>query len=201
MTVARGLRLGLTGGIACGKSTVAAGLSQQGAQVVDSDEIAREVVRPGEKGYEKVIDAFGKDILNRDRTIHRGRLGQIVFSDAIKRDLLNSLLHPIIRERWQARQQELYEVFPGVPVVVVIPLLFETGLESEFDSIACVSCSRWVQEQRLKARGLDFQQLEQRISAQMPVGMKMERAEVVLWNDGSLLLLEAQARRLFSLWS
>ncbi len=193
-------RLALTGGIGCGKSAVAALLEDAGFKIVDSDLIAREVVQPGEEGYEKVIDAFGNDILNSDRTIHRGRLGQIVFSDPTRRDQLNSLLHPIIRKRWQARQHDHWEIFPGVPVVVVIPLLFEAGLEFEFDSIACVACSKRIQGERLSARGLSREQVDQRITAQWPVERKMERAGLVIWNDGSLQLLERLTRRLCSQW-
>jgi len=193
-------RFALTGGIGCGKSAVADLLQNNGFKIVDSDLIAREVVKPGREGYEKVIDAFGNDILNRDRTIHRSRLGQIVFSDPSRRDQLNSLLHPIIRKQWQKRQHELWNTFPGVPVVVVIPLLFEAGLESGFDSIACVACSKQIQRERLSARGLSLKQIKQRIEAQMPVERKMELARYVLWNDGSLALLEGLTRQLCSRW-
>jgi len=193
-------RFALTGGIGCGKSAVADLLQNNGFKIVDSDLIAREVVKPGREGYEKVIDAFGNDILNRDRTIHRSRLGQIVFSDPSRRDQLNSLLHPIIRKQWQKRQHELWNTFPGVPVVVVIPLLFEAGLESGFDSIACVACSKQIQRERLSAGGLSLKQIKQRIEAQMPVERKMELARYVLWNDGSLALLEGLTRQLCSRW-
>ncbi|MEM6886188.1 MAG: dephospho-CoA kinase [Verrucomicrobiota bacterium] len=193
-------RLALTGGIGCGKSSVGNLLMGQGFKIVDSDLIARDVVEPGKEGYEKVIDAFGNDILNSDDTIHRGRLGQIVFSEPSRRDQLNSLLHPIIRKQWQMRQQEYWERFPEIPVVVVIPLLFETGLESGFDSIACVACSKQIQRERLSARGLSSGQIEQRLEAQMTVERKMELARYVLWNDGSLALLERLTRQLASRW-
>ncbi|MEM1156723.1 MAG: dephospho-CoA kinase [Verrucomicrobiota bacterium] len=193
-------RLALTGGIGCGKSAVADLLQKDGFRIVDTDLMARMVVEPGQEGYEKVIDAFGNSILNSDGTIHRGRLGQIVFSDPSRRDQLNSLLHPIIRKQWQMRQYESWETFPSVPVVVVIPLLFEAGLESEFDSIACVACSRQIQWERLSARGLSSEQIEQRLKAQMNLERKMELARYVVWNDSSLALLERLTSELAFKW-
>ena len=193
-------RLALTGGIGCGKSAVADLLLHDGFKIVDSDQIAREVVQPGKEGYKKVIDAFGNDILNKDRTIHRGRLGQIVFSEPSRRDQLNSLLHPIIRKQWQMRQHEFWKVFPEVPVVVVIPLLYEAGLENEFDSIACVACSGSTQKKRLLARGLSSDQIMQRLEAQISVKRKMDLAQFVLWNDGDLSLLERLAQQLRLRW-
>jgi len=193
-------RLALTGGIGCGKTTVANRLIKYGFKTIDTDQIAREVVQPGREGYKKVIDAFGNNILNEDRTIHRGQLGHIVFSDPSRRYQLNSLLHPIIRKQWQMRQHEFWREFPEVPVVIVIPLLFETGLENEFDSIACVACSESTQQKRLLARGLSSEQMEQRLEAQMPVKQKMALAELVLWNDGELSWLDRMARQLETRW-
>lgn len=193
-------RLALTGGIGCGKSTAAEILQNGEFHIIDTDEIARKVVEPGQLGYEKVIDVFGKDILNRDGTIHRARLGQIVFSDPFKRNQLNSLLHPVIRKQWQTRQQEHWDQTPGIPVVIVIPLLFEVGLEEEFDVVACIACSSKNQWKRLFARGLSNQQVEQRIAAQMPVIQKMNLADYVIWNDGSLELLRSQLKWLMSHW-
>lgn len=192
--------LGLTGGIACGKTVVSDLLAKEGFSVIDTDQIAREVVAPGEAGYKKVIDAFGQEILNRDRTIHRARLGKLVFSNPEKRILLNQLLHPIIRERWQHRRAEQTEQFPDTPVVVVIPLLYETGCESFFDCVVCVACSRAVQERRLSDRGHDMESIEKRISSQWSVEEKMARADQLIWNDGTVELLREQVGNLAARW-
>ncbi|MEM6820712.1 MAG: dephospho-CoA kinase [Verrucomicrobiota bacterium] len=194
-------RLGLTGGIGSGKSTVGNLLKDAGFIIIETDLIARKVLEPSEEGYEKTIDAFGESILNKDKTIHRGLLGQLVFSDPIKRDQLNSLLHPLIRKIWQERYQELSGQNPKVPVVVIIPLLYETNLEAWFSSIACVGCSPCEQVRRLTSRGLSRKEIEQRIVSQLPTERKMEQADLVLWNNGSLALLKAQVKMLCQQWS
>ena len=150
------------------------------------------MVEPGQEGYEKVIDAFGENILNSDRSIHRGRLGQLVFSDRTKRDLLNSLLHPLIRNLWKSRRAVLLDANPVTPVVVVIPLLFETGVEDDFDFIICIGCSEKNQRARLVGRGLLEKQVDDRMLSQQPVEKKMEKSNFVVWNDGSFDLLKHQ---------
>lgn len=196
-----GLAWGLTGGIACGKSEGARYLERHGIPVIDTDAIAREVVEPGREGYKKVIDAFGSSILNSDGSIHRGRLGQWVFSDQEKRDLLNSLLHPLIRSLWKSRRASLQEAHPALPVVVMIPLLFETGVEEEFDLIICIGCSEKNQRLRLAGRGLLEEQMDLRLQSQLAVPEKMEQADFTIWNNGSLGLLKAQVDRLVRLKS
>lgn len=194
-------KLGITGGIAAGKSEMAQILSGCGWCVIDTDQVARDLCAVGQEGYEKVIDAFGSMILNKeDDSINRNMLGRIVFEDSSKRLLLNSILHPLVREKWQRRHAELVGTDPAVPVVVVIPLLFETQCEGWFDSIACVACSDEVQMRRLGERGLTSEQSRLRIEAQWPMEQKTEKSHVVVWNNGSLEMLEAQARMLLGLW-
>lgn len=193
---ASGMRIGITGGIACGKSALTGFLEEWGWGFIDTDQIARACLAPGEEGYKKTIDAFGKEILRSDLVIDRSRLGQVVFADFNKLRLLNSLLHPIIREEWQRAYSHHLRIRPEEPAAVVIPLLFETSVESEFDRVICVGCSGAVQRMRLKDRGLDGEAIRQRLAAQWPVARKMEQSDIVIWNNGSWRALELQAQRL-----
>lgn len=194
------IRLGLTGGIACGKTTVAQELARRHWQVIDTDELAREVVEPGTIGYEKVVDAFGPIVLDSQKRIDRRILGGIVFSSECKRILLNSILHPLIRARWQSRWHQLELENPRGLTVVVIPLLFEAGLASWFDSVACVGCSGQTQRARMAERGWDRETIEARLRVQWPLEQKIKQSQIVLWNDGSYSLLFAQIDSLVSEW-
>ncbi len=190
----------ITGGIACGKSEVAARLAADGWMVVDADVIAREQLAPGTEGYKKTVDAFGKNILNVHHLVDRALLGRLVFADAEKRRVLNSILHPLIRSATEQRLQEHARSHPEVPAVAVVPLLHETGGGGRFDSVACVASSAAAQLARLRRRGLDDGEARQRISAQWPVEEKIKHSHIVLWNDGSLALLDRQLERLKQLW-
>ncbi|MFZ5806374.1 MAG: dephospho-CoA kinase [Verrucomicrobiota bacterium] len=192
-------KYGLTGGVACGKTTFCKMLEVIGWKIIDTDAITHELYIPGAAGHQKIVDAFGDDILNSDQTVNRTLLGQLVFSDFSKRQLLNSLIHPLVREVWQQQYSEHLLRNADQPALVEIPLLFESGMESWFDSVACVACSGELQRQRLAAQGR--QQIEQRLAAQWPLEKKMEQSNVVIWNNGSLEHLSAQARLLDSLWN
>lgn len=188
--------LGLTGGIACGKSTVCRHLAGRGWFVIQTDELGRQCLEPGTLGYKKVVDAFGPSILNKDQSVDRSRLGCIVFSDAASREQLNSILHPIIRDLWQGQLKTHLEKHPGVPAVVEIPLLFETRAESSFVRTVSVGCSREQQLQRMRARGWDEEESDRRLRAQWPLADKMKKSDHVIWNDGTPALLHAQLERL-----
>ena len=188
--------IGLTGGIACGKSTVCRHLAGRGWYVIQTDEIGRKCLEPGSWGYKKVIDAFGPSILNKDQSVDRSRLGCIVFSDAASREQLNSILHPIIRDLWQGQLKTHLENHPGIPAVVEIPLLFETGAESSFVRTVSVGCSPEQQLQRMRTRGWDEEEADRRLRAQWPLADKMKMSDHVIWNDGTLALLHAQLERL-----
>ncbi|NJK90836.1 MAG: dephospho-CoA kinase [Blastochloris sp.] len=190
-------RFAITGGIACGKSTVGAGMERLGWQVIDTDVLARRLLEPEGAAYEKVVDSFGQSILNESGLIDRSLLGEIVFNDPAKRSLLNSILHPLIRAEWQSSHSLFIQ---HGPTLIVIPLLFETGIETWFQSVACVGCSLERQRERLAGRGLKNRQAEQRIAAQWPMEEKLKRSHLVLWNDGSMELLEQQIRLLDSRW-
>ncbi|MGH7977628.1 MAG: dephospho-CoA kinase [Limisphaerales bacterium] len=182
---------GLTGGVGMGKSTAAELLRVRGAQVVDTDELARELVRPGQPALAEIKKEFGKSIISLAGELNRAELARIVFTDANARKKLEEILHPKIRERWLA-QTENWRKENCKLAVVVIPLLFETQAESQFDKIICVACSANSQGERLHARGWTPEQIRQRIAAQMPVEQKIARSDFVVWTEGDLKNNEQQ---------
>jgi dephospho-CoA kinase len=184
--------LGLTGGVGMGKSTAAEFLRARGVRIVDTDEIARELVRPGRPALAEIQIQFGKKIIAQNGELNRAELARIVFADAAARKKLEEILHPKIRERWLA-QIGIWRKENCPLAVVVIPLLFETQAESQFDKIICVACSAANRQKRLLERGWTPEQIEQRIAAQMPVDQKIARADYVVWTDGDL---DAHARQL-----
>lgn len=187
------IRLGLTGGIAAGKSTVARRWQETGAVVVDTDALAHQTLAPDTPTWVEIVRVFGADILNPDRTIHRRRLGEIVFRDEAKRQQLNGIVHPAVRKVWMAELDRLAREEQTEAAVVSIPLLFEVAAEKEFDCVVAVGCSEQTQLARLAAKGLDETQGRARIRAQWPVQTKLDRADFVIWNDGSLPVLDRQA--------
>jgi dephospho-CoA kinase len=191
------LRIGLTGGIASGKSTVAACLRELGATVIDADRLAREVVRSGTAGLRAVIEAFGPEYLDEAGGLERARLADLVFFDADARRRLNAIVHPLVRQR-MAEEAALAEKRGERAVVLDIPLLFESGLEATVDEIWLVAVPPTVQVARLRERnGYDEEQARARLESQLPLEAKIGRAHVVIWNDGAL---EATCRRVRALW-
>lgn len=187
---------GITGGVGMGKSTVASLLAQRGVAVVDTDELARGIVRPGEPAVEEIRSAFGPAVFGAAGELNREALAAIVFPDEIARKKLEAILHPRIQQLWQT-QLAAWRKEGRAQAAVVIPLLFETGVESEFDLVVCVACSSPTQRGRLAARGWTPEQIEQRNSAQLPVTDKMARAHRVIWSEGNLDVLAAQCDRAF----
>ena len=185
----------LTGGIACGKSTVAEMLRARGWHVIDTDLIARRVLDPAEttySAYKNVVDAFGPNILQADKSIDRKVLGRLVFADPSLRAKLNELTHPVIRSAWQHEREERARTHPHQSLAVMIPLLYECELEKHFASAWCVGATPATQLRRLTERGLSTTEAQQRIDAQLPVAAKMARANVAFWNEGSIDSLERQ---------
>lgn len=192
--------VGITGGIGMGKSTAAKLLQAEVlVDVIDTDDIAREVVVPRQEGWERVLREFGRDVLSADSTIDRKRLAEIVFGDDKARRKLEELLHPLIRSRWQAGV-EIHRERGTAVCFVVIPLLFETGAEDLFDATVCVACSRAVQTGRLRERGWSPDAIDARLRAQWSVEDKMERARHVVWTDGSLEMHRLQWLELLPRW-
>ncbi|MEO0454111.1 MAG: dephospho-CoA kinase [Verrucomicrobiota bacterium] len=190
-----GLRIGMTGGIACGKTTASDALGKRGWRVIDTDAIARACLEPGHEGYKKTVDLFGDEILVNG-TISRAQLAQLVFANSEKLRVFNSLLHPLIRQEWKSQLISHLQEKTKIPVVVVIPLLFETSAEKEFDIVISLGCSESSQMSRLALRGWDMTQITQRLAAQWSVEEKMNRSDIVIWNDGSEACLFRQLDRL-----
>jgi len=198
---------GLTGGVGMGKSTAARFLREHGAQIVDTDELARELVQPGQPALAEIQNVFGQKVISPGGQLRRAELAKIVFADAAARKKLEAILHPPIRKQWLA-QIEAWLAAPkrsdggrgeNHPLaVVVIPLLFKTRAESHFDKILCAACSAAAQRERLLARGWMPEQIRQRTTAQMPVEQKIARADFVIWTDGALDMHARQIERLLA---
>ena len=189
------LRVGLTGGIASGKSTVANELARRGAVIIDADELAREVVEPGTPGLAAVVRRFGEGVL-RDERLDRAALARIVFADPQARRDLEKIIHPEVRRRAAEREGAL----PHTAVVVhVIPLLVETGKESDFDLCVVVDVDRQTQLARLMARGpMSREEAESRIAAQATRELRLAAADIVIPNVGTLTELTKQVDDLWS---
>jgi dephospho-CoA kinase len=187
--------LGLTGGLGMGKSASAQLLRARGVPVVDTDELARRVVEPGQPALAEVREAFGPEILGPDGQLRRDELARRVFADPAARRRLEGILHPRIRALWRA-QIETWRAEGRPLAVVVIPLLFETKAEAELDATICIACSAATQRQRLQARGWSPEQIEQRLQAQWPVEQKMTAAHYVVWTEAGLDVHAAQLERI-----
>ncbi|MDF3051860.1 MAG: dephospho-CoA kinase [Pseudonocardia sp.] len=189
------LRIGLTGGIGSGKSTVAGLLAARGAQVVDADRIAREVVEPGTPGLEAVVAAFGPGVLTPEGALDRPALAAVVFADPEARRRLDGIVHPLVR----ARATELVAAAPPDAVVVQdVPLLVETGQAGAYDLVLVVEADTDTRVRRLVGRGLSEDDARARISAQATDEQRRAVADVVLDNSGTVEALEAQVERFWS---
>jgi dephospho-CoA kinase len=183
--------LGLTGGIGMGKSTSAGLFRARGVPVVDTDDLARQIVEPGQPALAEVVAAFGPQITGSDGHLRRDELARRVFADSAALQRLEKILHPRIRELWRA-QAEAWRSQGRPLAVVVIPLLFETKAEAELDVTICVACSAATQQERLRARSWPPDQIQQRLQAQLPTEQKIARADYLIWTEGSLDVHAAQ---------
>ncbi|HZM02327.1 MAG TPA: dephospho-CoA kinase [Candidatus Saccharimonadales bacterium] len=183
---------GITGGIGMGKSTTGVFLQKSGVEVVDTDLLARQLVEPGQPAFLEIATAFGPSVLSSSGGLDRRQLGRCVFADAEARARLESILHPKIRDLWQG-QVKAWREAGSSRAAVIIPLLFETGAESYFDSVICVACSPAAQRARLEKRGWSEVEIQQRLSAQWPVKEKIDRSDFVIWTDATLEAHAAQA--------
>ena len=189
--------LGLTGGVGMGKSTSGSLFLARGVAVVDTDELARQVVEPGQPALEEVREVFGEDIVGKDGRLRRGKLAKRVFAEPAARLRLESILHPRIRQLWHA-QVEAWRAEGRPAAVVIIPLLFETNAEAELDATICVACSPVSQRERLVARGWSAEQIAQRIEAQWPVEKKITLSDYVIWTEGDPALNAEQLDRILA---
>src|SRR5450756_1205575 len=180
------LNVGLTGGIASGKSTVAGMLAEKGAVLIDFDELAHSVQEPEGAVWREIIRHFGEEILHEDRTIDRRKLGELVFAEREKLKLLNRLVHPAVFEAWQRRLAEIRVRRADAIVVSDIPLLIEAGLKGMVDLVLLVYITPEEQIRRVMARnGFSREEAERRLAAQMPIEEKLRWADIVIRNGGS----------------
>ena len=163
--------------------------------VIDTDELARELVEPGQPALAEVRKVFGESVIDSQGRLRRDEMAKEVCADSPKRQELEGILHPRIREAWLA-QVEKCRSEGRAAAVVVIPLLFETGAEKEFTHIVCVACSSATQRARLAQRGWNEDQIEQRIAAQWPTEKKMAAAHFVIWSEGGIDVHQAQVDRI-----
>ena len=189
--------LGLTGGVGMGKTVIARFLGGYGAQIMDTDELARQFVEPGQPALDEIRTTFGENIIVPDGRLRRDELARIIFADPAARKKLETILHPRIRERWLS-QVGTWRGENRPLAVVAIPLLYETQAESNFDKIICVACSAATQRQRLLDRGWSPEQIRQRLAAQWPIEQKITRSDFLIWTEGALDVSNRQVERLLA---
>jgi dephospho-CoA kinase len=189
------LRIGLTGGIGSGKSTVAALLAARGAVVVDADRIAREVVEPGTPGLAAVVGAFGPGVLTPDGALDRAALASVVFADPEARARLDGIVHPLVRAR---AQEVVAQADPDAVVVQDVPLLVETGQAGQYDLVLVVEADLETRMARLAQRGLGEDDARARIAAQATDEQRRAVADVVLDNSGDPDALAGQVARFWA---
>ncbi len=188
------MKVGLTGGIGAGKSTVADLFSQKGAVVIRSDELARQVIEPQTPGFQQVIDRFGKDLLNAEGYIDRAKLAQMVFKDDAALKDLENIIHPLVRSKTnQIIDQHTSETI----IVNEIPLLLEKKMESLFDFLVIVISSEKNRLERLVHRGLTAEQATARMAKQVSDEQRKAAADFLIVNDGNLDQLEADVEKIW----
>lgn len=190
---------GLTGGVACGKSTTARMFEELDARVIDADQLGHELLRPPLPAYQEVVQRFGTSILDATGVIDRGGLGKIVFADAAKLTELNAILHPRIRERVEQLAEEFEASNPRDVILVDAALIFEAGIGGKFRKVIVAWCLPAQQIKRLMAKtGLSHEDAELRIAAQMPVEEKRRRADFLIDCSGSLENTRKEVGEVFS---
>ncbi len=192
------LIVGLTGGVASGKTAVSRVLGEEGAYIIDADQIARELVQPHKPAWHEIIRAFGGEILQEDGSIHRKKLADRVFADPEQRKVLNQILHPRIKEEIDRRAREIGERDPEAIVVIDAPLLVELGMYHKVDRLIVVTSTQTQQMERLKERdGRSPEEALKLFSSQMPVEEKEELADFVVRNEGSIEETKKRAKEVF----
>jgi dephospho-CoA kinase len=188
------MKVGLTGGIGAGKSTVADLFSQKGAVVIRSDELARQVIEPQTPGFQQVLDRFGKEFVNSEGYIDRAKLAQIVFQDDAALKDLENIIHPLVR----SKTNEIIDQHTSETIIVnEIPLLLEKKMESLFDFLVIVISSEKNRLERLAQRGLTTEQATARMSKQVSDDERKAAADFLIVNDGNLDQLEADVEKIW----
>jgi dephospho-CoA kinase len=192
------LIVGLTGGVASGKTTVSQVLKEEGAYILDADQMAREMVRPHTPAWKELVRTFGKGILDKDGSVHRKKLADIVFADLRRRKLLNQILHPRIREEMDRRAKEIGRKDPEAIVVIDAPLLVELGEHRKMDKLIVVTSTQIQRIERLKKRdGISRAAALKIFSSQMPVRDKVKLADFVIRNEGSFQETRKKTKKVF----
>lgn len=192
------MNIGLTGGIASGKSSVSEFLVSLGAILIDADQIAREVMLPGHPVLAAVAKQFGQGILLEDGTLNRKKLGELVFNHPEQLQALNQITHPAIRQEMRDRKLKYEEQYPDRLIVSDIPLLYESGLEDGYEQIMLVYVPRAVQLERLMKRdGMDKEQAIRRLEAQMDIEEKKQKADIIIDNSGNF---EETKKQILAFW-
>jgi dephospho-CoA kinase len=191
------LRLGLTGGIASGKSTVSAMLRKLGFVVLEADVVAHQLTEPGTRAYTEIVQQFGLPVVGADNTISRPNMAKIVFADPAKLKLLNSIVHPRVEEHLLAEMEKLRrDKNPPDAVFVEAALIYEAGLDRMLDGVVVVWCEPSQQLERLIQRGFSAEEAQRRIASQMPVEDKLRQATETIDCSGSMEETHAQVERL-----
>lgn len=200
----RGIILGITGGIACGKTTVSGLLSDKGAIPINADEIGHQLLKSDSPILSKLTETFGPDILGESGDVSRKKLGAIVFDDKAALEKLNSLMHPLIIERSRSQARKLVAEDPSCVVLLDAPLLIEAGAYDSVDLIIVVTSSRELQIKRILERShsqnrpLTESEAQARIDSQMPVSEKVKYADIVIENNRTLEALQSQVDHLWN---
>lgn len=192
------VRVGLTGGIACGKSTVAKLLVSKGAHLLDADQIAREIVEPGKPAWAEIVAWLGGSFLKEDRTLNRAQIASLVFSDSGALLKINSITHPYIKELFSSKSKGIALNFPQAVQIWDVPLLFEIGMDRDVDFVLVVVADEETQVARLRERdGLSRDEARLRIASQMDLQKKAQAADYIISNNGLLASLQEQVDRLW----
>jgi dephospho-CoA kinase len=186
------LRVGLTGGIASGKSTVAARMTGLGLTVLNADALAHRLIEPGQPAYDDIVREFGREILRADGTVDRKKLGDIVFREPARRERLNQIVHPRVIEAREEQLKEMESQNPRGLAIVEAALLIEAGYYKKLDRLVVCSCRPEQQMERLRARGLTEEEARQRIESQLPLAEKLRLADDVVDCSGTLQETERQ---------
>ncbi|MDY6932467.1 MAG: dephospho-CoA kinase [Halobacteriota archaeon] len=192
------INVGLTGGIATGKSLVSKFFKELGAYIIDYDQVSREIVEPDQNAWKRIVEYFGDDILKSDRSIDREKLGKIVFDDPEKRKELEAITHPEIFIEVRRRVSDIKKADSDALIIQDIPLLFEAKLEKTVDKIIVVRTSAAIQKKRLMDRdGFSESDAEKRLKAQMPLDEKVKLADFVISNDDTVSETKKAVKDLF----
>jgi len=193
------LLVGLTGGIATGKSLVSEILRGLGTYIIDADKIAREVVEPQKPAWLEIVEFFGKDIVNKDRTINRKRLGEIVFNDPLKKRKLEEIVHPRVIEEENRMLKEYLKIKPDGIVIIDAALLIEAGSHKRVDKLIVVYADKETQTKRLMERdGLSRTDAEKKIASQLPLDKKVKMADFVIDNSKGIEETQRQTIDIFN---